>query len=81
MSDVVEWEVRYGRVLRTIAMIFAVVASVLACGTLILLLLHTGFDFWQDSIRTHLLGSVGFTGISSVAFIVVTFLSVCPGRY
>jgi hypothetical protein len=79
MPDIVEWDVRYGRNLRTIAMIFAVAVSFLGCGVLILLLIHTGFSFWQDSIKDHLLGSVGFTGILSSAFTVVIFLRQSEG--
>lgn len=79
MADDVEWDVRYGRFLRTIAVTASVVVAVLACGVLILLLTHTGFDYWQDLIKQHFLGTIGFVGICCTAFGIVTFLRQSDG--
>jgi hypothetical protein len=56
-----------------------VIVSALACGVMILLLVHTGFDFWQDAIKEHLSGTIGLIGIAVAAFGVVTFLRQTEG--
>jgi hypothetical protein len=79
MVEPIEWDSRYGHLLRTIAVIASVIAAVLACGTLILLLIHTGFDFWKDTIKHHFLATIGFAGVCATSFAVVTFLRQSDG--
>ena len=74
-----EWDVRYGHILRTIALVVSVIAAILACGTFILLLVHTGFDFWQDVIKEHFPATIGLAGVVAVSFGIVTFLRQSEG--
>jgi hypothetical protein len=71
MSDLVEWEVRYGRILRTIALVTSVLVVILA--------VRTGFDYWKDVLKEHFLGTIGLVGICSTAFGLVTFLRQSEG--
>jgi multisubunit Na+/H+ antiporter MnhB subunit len=79
MDDPSDWETRYGRMLRTIGLIISVAVVVLVCTVLVLLLLHTGFDFWQDDLKEHFLGTLGLIGLIVVAFGTVTFLRQSEG--
>jgi len=79
MSDNANWEVKYGRLLRTLALITSIVVAILACGTLILLLNSTGFAFWQSVLKEHFLGTIGLIGIVCAAFGTVTFLRQSEG--
>jgi hypothetical protein len=75
----VDWDTRFGRLLRSVAMATAMIVGlfVIVIGTL--LLWHTGFAFWQDVIKEHFLGSIGLIGISCLAFGIVIFLRQTEG--
>lgn len=74
-----DWDMSFGRIIRTIGLSAAIIVAVLACGTLILLLLHTGFDFWKDQLKAHFLGTIGLCAISCAAFGIVIFLRQSEG--
>ncbi|MFO0994230.1 MAG: hypothetical protein U1E67_20120 [Hyphomicrobiales bacterium] len=74
-----DWDTQYGRVLRTIALVISVIVAIMASVVCILLLAHTGFAFWQDEIRNHLIGTIGFIGICVISFGIVTFLRQSEG--
>jgi hypothetical protein len=77
--DTSEWDTRYARVLRTLALVTAVILAILAYGTLILLLIHTGFEYWQDVFKQHFIGTIGLVGICAMAFGIVIFLRQSEG--
>jgi hypothetical protein len=79
MIEPIEWDTRYGHLLRTIAVISSVIVVVLSCGAWILLLINTGFDYWKDMIKDHFLATAEFTALVATAFGIVTFLRQSDG--
>ena len=75
----VDWDTRFGRRLRLVAMTTAIIVGIFVIVIGTLLLRHTGFAFWQDVIKEHFLGSVGLVGISCLAFGVVIVLRQTEG--
>jgi hypothetical protein len=74
-----DWDVRFGHLLRVIALVTSITLAVLSCGGLVLLLVHTGFSFWQDIFKEHFLGTIGLIGITIASFGTVTFLRQSEG--
>jgi hypothetical protein len=75
----IDWDTKYGRILRSIGLVICVIVTILATCILIMLLIHTGFTFWQEVIKEHFLGSIGLVGICVTAFGMVTFLRQSEG--
>jgi cadmium resistance protein CadD (predicted permease) len=74
MDDPTDWDIRYGRLLRSVALATSTIVAALIVVTLIFLLIHTGFSFWQDIFKEHFLGTIGLIGITTASFATVTFL-------
>jgi len=79
MTDPPDWDERFSRLVRTIAVVTAILVGIFVSVISILLLRTTGFAFWQDVIKEHFLGSIGLIGIACLAFGIVIFLRQTEG--
>jgi hypothetical protein len=74
-----EWEERFSRSLRVIALWGA-----FAAGTILAILelgffYHSGLDPWVEVAKQHFLATIGLTGFALVSFSVVIFLRHADG--
>jgi hypothetical protein len=66
-----EWEARFGKNLRIIAL-WGSVAAVAVLSTLVIwFVVRTSFETWQSIVQNHFLATMGLTGFGIVAFAVV----------
>jgi hypothetical protein len=74
-----EWDTKYSRILRVIAMISAIIACIVMGVVIILFIYHVGFDFWADLVKEHFAATLGLTGAAIVSFAIVVFLRQTEG--
>ena len=74
-----EWEVRFSKNLRIIAL-WGSVAAVAVLSTLVIwFVARSNFETWQAIVQSHFLATMGLTGFVIVAFAVVVLLRNTEG--
>jgi hypothetical protein len=74
-----EWEARFSKSLRIIAL-WGSVAAVAVLSTLVIwFVVRTSFETWQSIVQSHFLATMGLTGFGIIAFAVVVFLRNTEG--
>jgi hypothetical protein len=73
-SAMSEWDTTYGRFLRAVAMIGAIVGTLILGVLQIQFIYHVGFDFWKELVRDHFPATLGLQGAAIISFGVVIFL-------
>jgi len=73
------WDAEYARILRMGALIASAVSTLLMTGGLMLLLWHTGFDYWKSIFFEHFAATLGLLGASAASFGSVVFLRQSEG--
>jgi hypothetical protein len=74
-----EWDTTYGRFLRAVAMIGAIVGTLILGVIQIQFIFHVGFDFWKELVRDHFPATLGLQGAAIISFGVVIFLRQTEG--
>ena len=79
VGDAPDWDQKFGRILRLIAMIGAIAACAVCSGIVLLFLYSIGLGFWQDLVKEHFPATLGLVGAQVMAFAVVVFLRQTEG--
>ena len=74
-----EWDVKFSRILRLIAVVGALLACITTAGLAVAFFYKTDFSLWQQVGKEHFLATVGLTGFSITSFGVVVFLRQTDG--
>ena len=79
MSDLPDWDAKYSRILRAIALVGAAIATAVLAGVQLFFIYSTGMTPWQDLVRDHFAATLGLSGAGIIAFAIVVFLRQTEG--
>ena len=74
-----QWESKFGRSLRAIAVWGAILAAGSQACLVLLFFYHSGMAPWLEIAKQHFLATVGLTGFAIVSFAIVVFLRNSEG--